>query len=81
MDLKRMAAALQRGSVDMAKELLEKATLTKNRVQLTEVEAHIKRILDDIDQLSLDKNQLHTAEMSQMYGTLLQNYYTSRTQK
>jgi len=81
MDLKRVAASLQRGSFSMAEELLGKALATKKHIELGKVESHIRKMLVDIDNISVNKNHLQAAEIALMYGTLLQNYSLSRLKR
>lgn len=81
MDLKRVAAALQRESFDMARELMEKTNKTKDYINLEEVDPYVREILGDLSSISKNKNRLHAAETALMYGTLLQNYSLSHTKK
>lgn len=73
MDLKRVALGYYRGSDTMAERFFEEAIKRRNEVDRKSVKPYIRKILDNLEAMSQQKNGRKIAEDVLMYSTLLQN--------
>jgi hypothetical protein len=73
MDLKRVALSYHNGSVETAKRFFEEAIKRRDEVDKKRVRIYIREILDNLDELILQKDNKKIAEDALMYSTLFQN--------
>lgn len=73
MDLKRVALGYYKNQNKMADKFLEEAIKRKKEINQNFVKPHIRRILDDLDELNLKEDKKDAAEDALMYSTLIQN--------
>ena len=73
MDLKRIAIGYHRGSVFMAQRFFQEALRRKSEIDEKSIKPYVKKILNNLGQLSSQKDTKDIAENALMYSTLLQN--------
>lgn len=73
MDLKRVAVGYHRGSLVMAKRFFEEAIKRKKEINQTFLKPYLKKLLENLDKLTLQKENQKIAEDALMYSILFQN--------
>ncbi|MBI2031863.1 MAG: hypothetical protein HYT08_04595 [Candidatus Levybacteria bacterium] len=73
MDLERVAIGYQRGSIRMAERFLKEAFARRNEIDKEAVKPYIRKILNTLDKINIEKDIMRKAEDALMYSILFQN--------
>jgi hypothetical protein len=73
MDLKRVALALYAHSDKVADRFIHESLEKKNRIDVTALRPHVRRLLTNLDTVLAQKDKEKLAEDALLYSTLLQN--------
>lgn len=73
MDMKRAAMGYHRGSIVMAKRFFEEALKRKKEINQTSLKPYLKKLLENLNKLTLQKDNQKIAEDALMYSILFQN--------
>lgn len=73
MDLKRVALGYHNGSISTAERFLAEAIKRRDEVNQKKVRVYLRKILNNLDRLTFQKDRQKIAEDALMYSTLFQN--------
>ncbi len=73
LDLQRVALGYHRGSLTMANRFHKEALKRKEEIDENSVKPYIKKLLGNIEHITLEKDKEKVAENALLYSILLQN--------
>lgn len=73
MDLERVAMGYQRGSITMGDRFLEEAFKRRREINRNTVKPYVKKLLDNLDTITKQKDIQKKGEDALMYSILFQN--------
>jgi hypothetical protein len=73
MDLKRMALGYHRGSFSVANRFYSEAIKRKEEIDIKTIKPYVKKLLGNLDSLTVQKDKAKIADNALMYSVLFQN--------